>query len=155
MIELVNKKNSVNLDRATLKGADGGYYTPAVDAEGNLVWVPSKENMDAVDATNIKGPQGDSGVYVGTTAPNNEAKIWINPEGGASGPTGPVDLSNYYTKTETDAAIETAVAGIKIPEAPTKVSQLTNDSEYQTANQVAAAITSALGAIGVAEEGAY
>ena len=43
------------------------------------------------------------------------------------------DLSNYYTKAQTDSAISTAVSAINVP---TKVSDLTNDSGYQTASQV-------------------
>ena len=53
------------------------------------------------------------------------------------------DLSNYYTKAQTDSAIGEAVSGIKIPEVdlspyakaadiPTKVSELENDSYYAT-----------------------
>ena len=39
------------------------------------------------------------------------------------------DLSNYYTKTQTDAAISEAVDGIKIP---SRTSELTNDSGFIT-----------------------
>lgn len=208
MIELVKNTKNINLNQASLKGEDGGYYIPQVDAEGNITWVPSEEGMAAVDAANIKGPQGESGVYVGTAAPENGVKVWINPDGPgtdlsnyytkaqtetlveeavagvdipdlsgyytktetenaidkAIGEIEGPDLSVYYTKTETDKAIEDAVAGVEIPdvsgyalktEVPTKVSQLTNDSEYQTATQVTAAINSALEAIGVAEDGEY
>ena len=42
-------------------GKDGGYYEPSVDAEGNLSWTASKEDMPAVDTVNIKGPKGDNG----------------------------------------------------------------------------------------------
>lgn len=42
-------------------GADGGYYTPNVDNDGNLTWTPSADNMPAVTGANIKGPQGDTG----------------------------------------------------------------------------------------------
>ena len=51
----------------------GGYYTPSVDADGNLTWTPSKADMPAVDGANVKGPQGKSayqyaqdGGYTGT-----------------------------------------------------------------------------------------
>ena len=56
-------------------GEAGGYYAPAVDADGNLSWTASKADMPAVDGTNIKGPQGKSayayaveGGYTGTEA---------------------------------------------------------------------------------------
>ena len=42
-------------------GEAGGYYAPAVDAEGNLTWAASKADMPAVDGANIKGPQGTEG----------------------------------------------------------------------------------------------
>lgn len=92
-----------------------------------------------------------------------------------------VDLSNYYTKSETDEKIKAAVDAIEIPEAgETDLSNYYTKSEvdalipaapdlsnyalkteipdvsaYQTAEQVQAAITSALGNIANAEEGAY
>lgn len=43
-------------------GADGGYYTPAVDAEGNLTWTGSNAEMTTVESVNIKGPKGDTGL---------------------------------------------------------------------------------------------
>lgn len=56
-------------------GEAGGYYAPAVDADGNLSWTASKADMPAVDGANIKGPQGKSayayaveGGYTGTEA---------------------------------------------------------------------------------------
>lgn len=42
-------------------GEDGGYYTPSVDASGNLSWSASKPDMPAVSGTNIRGPQGPAG----------------------------------------------------------------------------------------------
>ena len=42
-------------------GADGGYYTPGVDAEGNLSWAASAAGMPAVPGANIRGPQGPAG----------------------------------------------------------------------------------------------
>lgn len=46
---------------AGVPGEDGGHYTPSVDADGNLSWTGSKDNMPPVDSTNIKGPQGETG----------------------------------------------------------------------------------------------
>lgn len=42
-------------------GADGGYYTPAVSAAGDLTWTASKGGMPAVSGVNIRGPQGEQG----------------------------------------------------------------------------------------------
>lgn len=42
-------------------GEDGGYYTPSVDASGNLNWTASKSGMSSVPSANIKGEKGDKG----------------------------------------------------------------------------------------------
>lgn len=42
-------------------GEDGGYYSPTVDASGNLTWQASKPEMPSVEARNIKGAKGDKG----------------------------------------------------------------------------------------------
>ena len=42
-------------------GENGGYYTPAVDADGNLTWTGSKSDMPAPAGANIRGPQGPKG----------------------------------------------------------------------------------------------
>lgn len=120
-------------------------------------------------------------VHVGKSAPTDEnVKIWIdtdadNPvatkeyvtqkisEAQLSGDGTTVDLSNYYTKSETDKAISDAVGAIEIPEAGevdlsnyyTKSevdAKIPDVSGYQTAEEVQSAITEALNAIGVAEE---
>ena len=64
-----------------------------------------------------------------------------------SGGSGSVDLSNYYTKTETDDtfALKTTV--------PTKVSDLSNDSGYQTAEQVATQVAAVLPEVTTADNG--
>lgn len=51
-----------------------------------------------------------------------------------------VDLSNYYTKLQTDAAIQSAVDSIEIPTVPTKVSEIENDAGYSTTDYVDNAI---------------
>lgn len=58
-----------------------------------------------------------------------------------------VDLSGYYTKTETDNtfALKTTV--------PTKVSDLSNDSGYQTAEQVATQVAAVLPEVTTADNG--
>ena len=64
-------------------GADGGYYAPAVDADGNLTWTASKSGMPAVSSANIKGPKGDAGA-TGPQGPQGEPGAT-----GATGPQGP------------------------------------------------------------------
>ena len=52
------------LDGGQLQGApgdDGGYYTPSVDAAGNLTWAASRSGMPGVTGANIRGPKGDDG----------------------------------------------------------------------------------------------
>lgn len=68
----------------------------------------------------------------------------VIPEGGGGGD---VDLSNYYTKEETDTAISTAIADLDIPDVtgfaklediptiPTNVSSFNNDAGYLTEHQ--------------------
>ena len=50
-------------------GEDGGYYTPAVDSDGNLTWTASKTGMPDVAGANIKGPAGDGSSGSGYTLP--------------------------------------------------------------------------------------
>lgn len=66
------------------EGADGGYYSPAVDTSGNLTWTASKTGMPAVSGTNIRGPQGKQG-------PRGPAG-----QGGAPGPAGANATINGY-----------------------------------------------------------
>lgn len=152
------KNNNNNLDLTTKIQQiviDGGVYTPQVDEEGNLSWIPSREGLPPVETVNIKGvpgdkgEDGDSGVYVGATEPTDrDILVWINPDGEASealatkeyvdeaiknAPGATVDLSNYYTKTEVDN---------KIPDV----------SKFQTEEQVNALINSALEEV---ENGTY
>ena len=42
-------------------GADGGWYTPMVSADGMLSWTASREGMAAVPAVNVRGPKGTDG----------------------------------------------------------------------------------------------
>lgn len=61
------KANNANLTFSQggsqiIQGIDGGYYVPAIDANGNLTWAPTQSGMPAVAATNIMGPQGKQGL---------------------------------------------------------------------------------------------
>lgn len=62
MIKLQQTKTNIALnEKQYLKGDDGGYYIPAIDAEGNLSWTPTTEDMPIPDIINIKGPKGETG----------------------------------------------------------------------------------------------
>ena len=99
------------------------------------------------------------------------------PEGGGGGG-GDIDLSDYYTKEQTNAAIEEAIQGIEIPEPDlsnyatlqqvaaveakipsieglAKTTDIPDVSKYQTEEQVTALINTALDNIAIAEEGSY
>lgn len=67
-------------------GEDGGYYTPAVDASGNLSWAASKADMPAVSGTNIRGPQGPAGE---DGAPGAQGPAGQDGAPGAQGEQGP------------------------------------------------------------------
>lgn len=76
-------------------GKDGVTFTPTVSQQGIISWTNdgSLPNPESVD---IKGPTGDSGVYVGTEEPTNpDVNIWINPNGSGS------VLDQYAMKTDT------------------------------------------------------
>lgn len=92
-------------------GEAGGYYAPAVDADGNLSWTASKADMPAVDGTNIKGPQGTKGDKGNT---------------GATGQAGADGKSAYayaveggYTGTEAEFAAKLAAEKFANPNALT------------------------------------
>lgn len=123
MITLTKKSGAVDLSKKMMKGDDGGYYVPSVDAEGNLTWVPSEEEMPAVDAANIAGPvgpRGESGVYVGPEEPDESILVWVNTKGETADELATkeyvdeaiknvevdVDLTNYYTAEQVDEKIE-------------------------------------------------
>lgn len=87
MIKLVDKNGAVNVGAKMKKGDDGGYYIPAVDAEGTLTFNPSEEGMIPVEPANVRGPagaKGESGVYIGDTEPTDGSNVWIAPAGEAS-----------------------------------------------------------------------
>lgn len=105
MIKLQEKNGEVDLSRKKIKGDPGGYYKPAVDAEGTLTWTPSDEDMEPVEEANIKGPAGERGadgkpgkdtVWVGDTEPTEDYNVWIAPGSSAS------DLWEYPTQIKND-----------------------------------------------------
>lgn len=62
-IKLTKNNGNINLISSgkVIRGIDGGYYTPVIDAEGNLSWIASLEDMADVAAVNIIGPEGKQG----------------------------------------------------------------------------------------------
>lgn len=99
-------------------GVDAIYVGSSEPTGDELIWInPDGEASGSLDRVDD--------IHVGTEEPTGEELIWINPEGEAStefateayvdeaiaaaqlgGSGGEVNLSNYYTKTEVDAAIE-------------------------------------------------
>ena len=57
------------------KGDPGPYFTPAVDAEGNLSWT-NNGDLENPSVVNIKGPQGDKG-DTGEQGPQGEPGIGL------------------------------------------------------------------------------
>jgi hypothetical protein len=96
-------------------------------------------------ATGPQGPEGPAGKdgsdYILTDADKQQIANMVVI------PAPDVDLSNYYTKSETEALIPNTSGFITMSAVEAK--------GYQTASDVETAISNALSAIGVAEEGAY
>jgi hypothetical protein len=134
-----------------------GYATEAYVNEKieTIELTPGPAGKDGQDGKDGQpGKDGKDGQdYVLTEADKKEIAGMVEVSGGGSD----VDLSNYYTKSETDGKIKSAVDAIEIPDTSAYAlkTEIPDVSGYQTAEQVQAAITDALGAIGVAEEGAY
>lgn len=79
-----------------------------------------------------------NGVYVGTQEPTDpKMLVWINPNGGAN-PEIDVDLSNYYTKDETDTVIDNAVQAIDFTPYATRVELEQYDKSYEVDAKIAA-----------------
>lgn len=87
-IELVKDSGSVDLSQKRWKGDKGGYYSPEVDLDGNLEWIPSEDDMPNIEGSNIMGPMGPTGpggVYVGEDEPGDDVLVWLDPTGEPSG----------------------------------------------------------------------
>lgn len=142
-------------------GEAGGYYAPAVDADGNLSWTASKADMPAVDGANIKGPKGDTGA-TGATGPKGDK--------GDKGDKGADGKSAYryaveggYTGTEAEFAAKLAAEKFANPNALTFTGAVTGI--YDGSNPVRVEIPSAVTddhinslidtKLGVIENGSY
>ena len=59
------------------KGDPGGTYYPSVDANGNLSWTPSQQDMLPIQTVNIMGPQGETGETGATGAAGADGGYYI------------------------------------------------------------------------------
>ncbi len=104
-VKVDGRNSSIYLAQNAIKGDDGGYYIPSIDSEGNLTWAPSETEMPAVGSANIKGPKGDSGVWVGTETPDGDYNVWVKPDDEA------IEIA---TKADLDAKQDKLTAGTNI-----------------------------------------
>lgn len=104
-VKVDGRNSSIYLAQNAIKGDDGGYYIPSIDSEGNLTWAPSETEMPAVGGANIKGPKGDSGVWVGTETPDGDYNVWVKPDDKA------IEIA---TKADLDGKQDKLTAGTNI-----------------------------------------
>lgn len=77
-----------------IKGDDGATYTPRVDENGVLSWTNDK-NRKNPEPQSIRGPVGESGVYYGSTQPDDlNVKVWIK-EDESSDPENPTQTLSF------------------------------------------------------------
>lgn len=89
---------------------EGGYYSPSVDSEGNLTWESSKEGMEDIPSSNIRGPQG---LGVPTPTANDYGKApTVNAAGTGyelTGPYAPLSAAIIETAKGNPAVCEDSV----------------------------------------------
>ena len=89
---------------------EGGYYSPSVDSEGNLTWESSKEGMEDIPSSNIRGPQG---LGVPTPTANDYGKApTVNAAGNGyelTGPYAPLSAAIIETAKGNPAVCEDSV----------------------------------------------
>lgn len=114
-------------------------------------------NVGPQGAQGIQGPPGPTGVYIGAEEPTDkEMNVWIDIDGGEN-----VDIATKQWVNEQIAAIpqpDLSKYALKtdIPSTTGFITMSEVEAKgYQTAKQVDAAITEALAAIGIAEEGTF
>ena len=89
------------------KGETGPYFTPSVDAEGNLSW-SNNGSLENPQTVNIKGPQGEPGPQgeQGPQGPQGEPGQKGEPgekgEPGTEGPQGPIGVTGPYFTPSVD-----------------------------------------------------
>lgn len=119
---------------------------------GTILTITSDSGTSSADLqgakgeTGIRGPQGAPGTSASVDLSNyytmEETEAAINDAIGAIEiPEAEVDLSNYYTKEETNTAINDAIGAIEFPEGTTDL------SDYYTKTETNAEITKAIEAI--------
>lgn len=108
-------------------------------------------------AQGIQGPPGPTGVYIGTEEPTDkEMNVWIDIDGGEN-----VGIATQQWVNEQIAAIpqpdlDDYALKSEIPSTTGFITMSEVEAKgYQTAKQVDSAITEALSAIGVAEQGVF
>ena len=106
-------------------GDSGATFTPKVDSSGNLSWTNNK-GLTNPTTVNIKGPQGiqgpkgDTGL-TGATGPKGDT--------GLQGPSGANGKDGLTTSVTVNGTKYTHSSGnITLPNYPTKISQLQNDT---------------------------
>lgn len=165
-ITLKQKTGTVDLTTRiqAVKGDDGGYYIPAVDADGNLTWTGSEAGMAPVEGANIKGIPGQDGK---DGAPGRDGKDGapgkdgINGKDGAPGKDGKDGINGTNGKDGIDG--KDGESGVYVgsteptdPEALIWINPEGGVSEaLATQSYVDNAITEALNGIANAEDGAY
>lgn len=106
--QIWNAETSSYVD--TVYDWEGGYYSPSVDSEGNLTWEGSKEGMEDIPSTNIRGPQG---LGVPTPTANDYGKApTVNASGTGyelTGPYAPLSAAIIETAKGNPAVCEDSV----------------------------------------------
>lgn len=104
-INLVNSTDSIEFNKPQPVLVSGAYYVPQVE-EGVLSWFPSGAEMPVVESADVRGPKGESGVYIGST-PGEDDRVWIEPDATQEIP--------YATKEEVQEAINSIVIVDEVP----------------------------------------
>lgn len=159
-IELRQRSGNVKLaaQAQLIKGDDGGYYIPNVDADGNLTWTPSEEGMPAIEGANVKGETGPQGLP-GKDGANG--KDGVDGKDGVQGPQG--EKGDKGDIGPTGPQGERGDSGVYVGTTePTDTNDLiwiNPDGEaatgFATEKYVDDAIAAAFAGIATAEEGAY
>jgi hypothetical protein len=99
---IIDADGTLNAQAGGEGGASGATFIPNVSSEGVISWSNDK-GLSNPTPVNIRGPQGNSGVYLGNTEPSDEnTNIWINPDG---------DGIEYVDETRVIQLIDTAITG--------------------------------------------
>ncbi len=105
-IELRDKSGSIKLHQAMLKGDNGGYYIPSVDADGNLTWTPSEPDMTPVEGANIKGALGTPGTPGRDGEPGKDGAPGRDGENGKDGVTPHIGSNGNWFTGDTDTGVQ-------------------------------------------------